>query len=87
MSTQYKNAKDVPTAIICKRLDELAEAVTKGRDAVEREFVMRIPAELDYCPDLVLSEAARRLSKADMTRIEAIQHREDYDSALEGWPY
>ena len=65
MSNQYKEPTEVPTAALCKRMDELATAVTKGRAAVEREFVMRIPAELDYDPDLVLSEASRRLEKAE----------------------
>ena len=65
MSTRYKLGKEVPTAELCKRLDELATAVTKGRAAVEREFVMRIPAEVDLDPDLVLSEAAIRLERAE----------------------
>jgi len=45
------------------RLEQLSDVVTKGKDAVNREFVMRVPAEADYDPDLVLSEAAARLKK------------------------
>ena len=59
MSTKYNHPSHVPMDIICCRLNELATAVTKGR---VNEFVMRIPAEVDYDADLVLSEAARRLS-------------------------
>ncbi len=61
MSTKYKKADEVPTETICARLDELANAVTKGRIATEGEFSMRVPAELDRDADLVLSEAAKRL--------------------------
>jgi len=53
----------VPTDVLIKRLDELAVAVTQGKKGIDREFVMRIPAELDHCPDLVLSEASKRLSE------------------------
>lgn len=61
MSRTFKESADIPTENIAARLKELAHAVTQGRDAVSREFTMRIPAELDHDADLVLSEAARRL--------------------------
>ena len=74
MSTRYRKQEDVPTFVLCDRLKELSQAVAKGRDAVSREFTMRIPAELDRDADLVLSEAARRLRK----------HGEGIADALEG---
>ena len=58
MSNKYKHGDRVPNDVLADRLDELATAVTKG-DA--RPFVMRVPAELDYCPDLVMRQAAKRL--------------------------
>ena len=61
MSTKYKHGEYVPTEILADRLDELADAVTKGRDSINSEFTMRVPAELDRDPDLVMSEAAKRL--------------------------
>ncbi len=62
MSTDYKNLNErVPTETLAKRLDELSHAVTEGREAVLREFTMRVPAELDRDADLVLSAAAARL--------------------------
>lgn len=64
MSTIYRESKDVPTNVLCDRLDELARAVTQGREAKEQEFTMRVPAELDRDADLVLSEAAKRLRAA-----------------------
>ncbi|MCP4259298.1 MAG: hypothetical protein GY774_17575 [Planctomycetes bacterium] len=66
MSTKYKHGDRVPTPILIKRLRELADAATiQGRNsgAFEREFTIRIPAELDRDADLVLSEVARRLSE------------------------
>lgn len=65
MSTKYKHKDRVPTDVLAARLDELANAVVarmKG-DAgpMDREFTCRIPAEMDRDPDLVLSEAAKRL--------------------------
>ena len=63
MSTKYKRTKEVPTEILVARLKELADAITKGREAVDREFTMRVPAECDRDADLVLAEAARRLEK------------------------
>lgn len=65
MSNKYKHGDRVPTAALITRLSELSEAVTKGKAAIDREFVMRIPAELDYCPDLVLSQAASRLKELE----------------------
>lgn len=63
MTTNYQSTKDVPLEIICKRLVQLADAVsnTKDKDAMSREFTMRIPAECDRDADLVLCEAATRL--------------------------
>ncbi len=61
MSTKYQESKDVPTETIYARLDELSTAITKGRAVFEREFTMRVPAELDRDADLVLNIAAKRL--------------------------
>ncbi|MEJ1354293.1 MAG: hypothetical protein RPU39_06345 [Candidatus Sedimenticola sp. (ex Thyasira tokunagai)] len=61
MSNKYKHGDRVPTDVLIARLDELAEAVAKGTRAVNREFDMRIPAELDRDADLVISQAAERL--------------------------
>lgn len=62
MSDKYKHGDTVPSDELCKRLHELSDAVTKGPQAVAREFGMRIPAELDRDADLVLSQAAIRLA-------------------------
>ena len=61
MSTKYKIGDDVPSEILCKRLEKLSKAVTEGRDSIAREFCMRVPAECDYDADLVLSAAAKRI--------------------------
>jgi hypothetical protein len=61
MSTLYGPQDRVPTETLAQRLDELSTAVTSGRDAVGREFTMRVPAEFDRDADLVLQEAAKRL--------------------------
>ena len=61
MSNKYKNGRDVPSDVLCARLRQLSDAVTKGRDSICREFTMRVPAELDRDADLVLSEAAQRI--------------------------
>ena len=61
MSNIYKIGDVVPSKILCKRLDELADAVTQGPDCVRREFTMRVPAEIDRDADLVLSESATRI--------------------------
>ena len=60
MTTKYKNSKDIPTAILIKRLKELVKACTIGR---MNEFDMRVPAERDRDADLVLREVANRLEK------------------------
>jgi len=65
MSTKYKYNDRVPSSVLANRLDELADAVVarmKGDSGpMDREFTCRIPAELDRDPDLVLSQAAKRL--------------------------
>lgn len=61
MSTKYRIADQIPSPVICNRLEELSDAVTKGPDAVRRAFDMRVPAECDRDADLVLSAAAKRI--------------------------
>lgn len=61
MSNRYKHGDRVPSDVLCNRLNELADAVTEGQQAVAREFTMRIPAEFDRDADLVMAEAASRL--------------------------
>ena len=66
MSRKYREPEEVPNKVIADRLDELASVVAGGdRNAISREFVMRIPAELDRCPDLVMSIAASRLRELE----------------------
>jgi hypothetical protein len=61
------------------RLRELADAVTQGRDAVAREFTMRVPAEPERDADLVLSKAADEL---DRLRAEVERQRNAKQAAL-----
>ena len=63
MSNTYKHGEKVPSEVLAARLNELADDITKGN---LRQFVMRVPAELDHCPDLVLSAAAGRLNKLEL---------------------
>ena len=68
MSRKYKDSDEVPNEVIADRLEELSNIVARGgKEAINREFVMRIPAELDRCPDLVMSIAASRLRATDKT--------------------
>ena len=46
------------------RLRELAQAVTYGREAINREFTMRVPADEDRDADCVLTWAADALGQA-----------------------
>lgn len=61
MSTTPQLRDLVPNETLANRLEELSNAVTHGREAVSREFTMRVPADPDRDADLVLSEAARRI--------------------------
>ncbi len=65
MSHQYKDGDHIPTEVLAARPDELSHAVTDGKEAVSREFTMRIPAERDRDADLVLHEAAKRLRELE----------------------
>jgi hypothetical protein len=58
VSNKYKHGERVPTSVLVNRLNELSNEITKGNLA---QFVMRVPAELDHCPDLVMSAASIRL--------------------------
>jgi lipid II:glycine glycyltransferase (peptidoglycan interpeptide bridge formation enzyme) len=76
MSTEYRTSRAVPTKILCDRLEELSCAIANGKRSIEREFTMRVPAEVDRDPDLVLSEAARRIADFEYKNkrlIEALQ--------------
>lgn len=73
MSTQYQSGKDVPTEVLAARLNELAHVVAQNRDRIGDEFTMRIPAECDRDADLVMSEAARRLSAAPDVQGEPVE--------------
>jgi len=57
----YENSEDVPTDILCKRLETLSDAVTKGKEGINREFYMSIPSRLDHDADLVILEASNRI--------------------------
>ena len=61
MSRKYKKGSEVPDDVLCARLEQLSHAVAKGPDAINREFHMRIPAEVDNDADLVLAEASMRI--------------------------
>ena len=61
MSTKYKKSEDVPLAVLICRLRELSSAVAKRGEEFDREFTMRIPAEVDRDADIVLDEVAKRL--------------------------
>ena len=76
MSRKYKHGDRVPSEVLAKRLDELATVVTNGKEAIAREFVMCIPAELDHCPDLVMSQSAMRLNELE-TAISNMQSKID----------
>ena len=67
MSTKYKMADEIPSAVLAARLNELANAVTEGQKGIEREFYMSVPAQCDHDADLVLAAAAER--------IEELEHR------------
>lgn len=68
MSTKYKIANDVPSDILCKRLDQLSDAITKGKTSIDREFCMSIPAQCDHDADLVLAAAAKRIRDLENTK-------------------
>ena len=59
MTTEYNKPADVPTSTILSRVEQLSDAVTKGKEG-SHEFTMRVPAECDRDADLVLSELVRR---------------------------
>ena len=65
MGAKYQKTVDVSLEIICKRLEELSDAVTSGKERTLREFSMRVPAEVDRDADLILSGAAMRLKEQD----------------------
>jgi len=65
MSTKYKRGNEVPSDVLCGRLDQLSNAVCEGRVATRGEFSMRVPAEVDRDADLVLAEAARRIKQLE----------------------
>lgn len=77
MSTQYQSSRDVPSAVLAKRLDELAEVVSNRRDRIGAEFTIRIPAECDRDADLVMAEAASRL-RSMSELVEALKAADDY---------
>ena len=59
MSNKYSHGSEVPSDVLCKRLEELSNS---------KNIIMRIPAEVDYDADLVLSEAAIRIEKISSLR-------------------
>lgn len=71
MSTKYRTSEEVPTAVLCERLHQLAEAISNGKEYTGREFTMRVPAEVDRDADLVMTEAAQRLEAlSDSSRLK-----------------
>lgn len=64
----------VETEVLVRRLNQLSDAVTKGRVGIEREFYMSIPARRDHDADLVLSEAADRILALETTLSDCVRH-------------
>ena len=62
MSAKYQDPRHVPLEKLTERLGELADAITRGGESMDRELTMRIPAECDRDADLVIGEAASRLT-------------------------
>lgn len=75
--TEDTNMADETMGVDTKRLRELALAVTHGREAVAREFTMRVPAEPQRDADLVLMSAADEL---DRLRTELATLREQLET-------
>lgn len=65
MSNKYNSCSEIPSDVLCERLEQLATAVTMGGDAISREFIMRIPAERDRDADFVIREALKRVKQLD----------------------
>jgi hypothetical protein len=61
MSEKYSTSSEVPTEILVTRLDQLADAVTKGANGTG-QFTMSVPAQVDRDADIVLVEAGIRLT-------------------------
>ena len=61
------------TEKLIARLNELSNAVTKGKEAIDREFYMSIPARPDHDADLVLSDAAMKIAELTKERDDAIE--------------
>jgi len=59
MSTKYKIGKEVPIEVLCARLEEISDVVTRGKTG----FSMSVPAQVDVDADLVIAEASRRLKE------------------------
>lgn len=64
----------VETEVLVRRLNQLSDAVTKGRTGIEREFYMSIPARRDHDADLVLSEAAARITALESALSDCLRH-------------
>ena len=77
MSNKYKQGDSVPNLVLADRLDELATAITKGADTINREFTMRVPAEFDRDADLVMSQAAKRLREFELMMQEQAEEFAD----------
>ena len=82
MSTQYKKPSEVPTDTLIIRVENLADAVTKGEPGKD-EFTMRIPAECDRDADIVLTEFARRFKELEKQLAKANEsalfYKEQYE--------
>ncbi len=70
---KYTYGREIPSEVLCNRLKELSNAVTRGAKEINREFYMSIPARVGNDADLVLSEAARRIQYLD----EKVAHLEE----------
>ena len=73
--------------ILIKRLNELSDAVTKGRESVAREFTMRVPAEPDRDADLVLAKAAMEIDRLtkEVKRLKARHEEIIHGVVFGGW--
>lgn len=80
MTTLAMKLKDVPTATLAERLQELSHAIAKGDyDAL----TLRVPAEVDHDADMVIYGAALRLVDIESRALAAESALEKANKELE----
>lgn len=84
MKDKYKLNDEIPSKVLCARLEELADAVAEAeeQEGINREFYGNIRVRFDKNTDLILNAAAERIKELSKVAIQLADEADLYQEEM-----